>query len=75
MNERMVAIDPLALLLPSRIYLILMEKLHPHVQLTAAQVAEALKQATVEERKEVAARMAAISACVKPVEAALAGAR
>lgn len=78
MNEKTVihsvAIDPLALLLPASIYARLIEKFHPHVPSTA-DIAAVLKKATLAEKKDIAARTAAVVACTKAVEEAIAVSR
>jgi hypothetical protein len=66
-----VAIDPLALLLPNRIYVITAEKLHPHVP-KVAEIQEAMSDMTPEERTFVVARARALGAYAKAVEEAAA---
>ena len=51
-----VAIDPLALIFSTEIYLILMEIKHPHVALTDALV-QLAKKTPVAERKAILARV------------------
>jgi len=50
-----VAIDPLALLLPTAIYVKLVEKLHPHEPVRAA-VEQAMRSLSTEEKAAVVAR-------------------
>jgi hypothetical protein len=65
-----VAIDPLALLLPSRAYVIVAEKLHPHVP-KLADLREGVATLNVEERKFVLARARTLAAYAKAIEEAL----
>ena len=64
-----VAIDPLAMILPTRIYLIITELLHPHVPLTDV-LPKVLAQATAEERAFIGGRVKAIAAICHAVELA-----
>ena len=63
------AIDPLALIFPTRIYLILMEILHPNTPLTDA-LPKVLAQANAEERAFIGKRVKAITAICHAVEVA-----
>lgn len=64
------AIDPLALLLPNAVYVRLIEKLHPHVA-KVAEIAEAAKGMSAEERTAVLAKARDMIAHGKAVEEAL----
>ncbi len=64
-----VAIDPLALIFSTEIYLMLMEIKHPHVPLTEA-LAQLAKRTTVEDRKEVLARVKMMQENLAAVHAA-----
>jgi len=65
-----VAIDPLALLLPSSVYVRLVEKFHPHVP-KVAEVLEAAKGMTAEERASAISQARNLAAHAKVVEEAL----
>jgi hypothetical protein len=65
-----VAIDPLALLLPGPVYVKIVEKLHPHVP-KVAEIAEAARGMTAEERSFVLARAKILIAYGQAVEEAL----
>jgi hypothetical protein len=64
------AIDPLALIFPSSVYVRLVEKLHPHVP-KVAEIKEAAKGMTAEERSFVLAKAKAMVALGQAVEEAL----
>ena len=64
------AIDPLALLLPGPVYVKIVEKLHPHVPKTA-EIAEAVKSMTPEEKAFAATRAKALVAYGQAVQEAL----
>ena len=64
-----VAIDPLALIFSTEVYLILMEIKNPHVALTAT-LAQLAKQTPVAERKAVLARLHALQANFSAVQEA-----
>lgn len=67
-----VAIDPLALLLPTRIYLILVEIHHPNTPL-AASLAEALAKATPDERATVGRHVEIVLKAAEAVKQASGG--
>jgi hypothetical protein len=69
MSSYPAAIEPLALIFPTRIYLILMEILHPNTPLTDA-LPKALAQANAEERAFIGKPVKAITAICHAVEAA-----
>ncbi len=63
----MIAIDPMAALLPQRVYLIYLEIHHPHVPLSET-IAQLSKRMTVAERKLVLAQARAfgeVAACIQ----------
>jgi hypothetical protein len=64
------AIDPLALLLPGPVYVRLVEKLHPHVP-KIAEIAEAAKGMTPEEKAFAIARAKTLVAYGQAVQEAL----
>ena len=64
------AIDPLALLLPSSVYVIVAEKLHPHVP-KVADVREGVRDLTPQEKQLVLSRARTLGACAKVIEEAL----
>ena len=64
-----VAIDPMALIFSTEVYLILTEIRHPHEALTAA-LAQLAKQTPVAERKAVLARVHALQENFKAVQEA-----
>jgi len=66
------AIDPMALLFPSRIYISMSEKLHPHVP-KATEIKEAIGRLTPEERLYILGRARMMSTFSKAVEEAVAG--
>jgi hypothetical protein len=66
-----LAIDPLALVLPSSVYVKLVEKLHPHVP-SIAEIREAARALGAEERRFAVARAQQIAAYAKVVEEGLA---
>ena len=65
-----VAIDPLALLLPSAVYVRLVEKFHPHVP-KVAEILEAAKGMTADDRAFVLSRARLLGAHAKAVEEAI----
>lgn len=65
-----VAIDPMALLLPSSVYVKLIDKFHPHVPLLH-DIQGVLKDATPAEIKEIKARVKAVSESLKVVNEAV----
>jgi hypothetical protein len=65
-----VAIDPLALILPSAVYVRLVEKFHPHVP-SVSQIAEAAKGITAEEKAFVLSRARILGAQAKAIEEAM----
>ena len=64
------AIDPLALVLPMSVYVIIAEKLHPH-EPNVAEVREAVKTLSHAEKAFVLARARQVAASAKVVEEAL----
>ena len=64
-----VAIDPLALLLPSRIYVIIAEKDHPHEPVRVA-VEKAMESLNAEEKAAVVARARVLGEVAKLAEEA-----
>jgi hypothetical protein len=70
MFSEFVAIDPLALIFPTSVYLILVEKLHPHEPVTA-HLGEVVKQMNAEQRASVQARIRTLNAYTGAVEKAL----
>lgn len=64
-----VAIDPLALVFSTEVYLILMEIKHPHVALTAA-LAQLAKQTPAAERKAILTRVHALQENLSAVQEA-----
>ena len=65
-----VAIDPMALILSGRAYLIWVEKHHPHVP-KVADIQEALRGITPEERKGILDRTRNLADYAKAVEEAI----
>ena len=61
MFSEILAIDPWALILPSRIYVIFAEKNHPH-EPSIAHLAEAIKEMTPEEKSFTRARLNTLNA-------------
>jgi hypothetical protein len=70
MFSEFVAIDPLALIFPTSVYLKLVEKFHPN-EPAIAQLGEAVKQMTPDERAFVQARVRTLNAYTGAVEKAL----
>jgi hypothetical protein len=68
----LVAIDPLALLLPSAIYQKIIEGIHPHVP-KVAEIQQAARSMTPEERQFTLTRARSLAAYAKVVEEAIAG--
>ena len=68
--ESKVAIDPLAVLLPTRVYLILVEIKHPHVP-KVAEIRQAVKAMTPAERKAALSRVTPWEDAAKAVKAEL----
>lgn len=66
-----VAIDPLALIFPTAVYLKLVEKYHPNEPATT-NVAAAVKNLTPEQKTFVQARVRTLNAYTEAVEKALA---
>jgi hypothetical protein len=66
-----VAIDPMALILSGRAYLIWVEKHHPHVP-KVSEVQEALRGVTPEDRKEILTRAKNMAEYAKAVDEAIA---
>ena len=72
MIHEYAAIDPMALLFPSRIYISMSEKLHPPVP-TALEIKEAVGRLTPEERLYILGRARMMSTFSRAVEEAVAG--
>jgi hypothetical protein len=72
MNFNFLAVDPLALILPTNIYLIWVEIHNPNNPF-ANDFAEVLKRATAEEKSFISARLANLNAYTAAVNAALKG--
>jgi hypothetical protein len=72
MIHEYAAIDPMALLFPSRIYISMSEKLHPHVP-KSMEIKEAVGRLTPEERLYILGRARMMSTFSKAVEEAVAG--
>lgn len=68
--SELLAIDPLALLLPNSVYVRLVEKLHPHVP-SVSEIVEAAKGITAEQRAFVISRARVLSAHAKAIEQAM----
>lgn len=64
------AIDPLAIIFPSAVYVRLAEKLHPHLP-AIAEIQEVAKGMSPEERRFVLTRARTLSAYAKAVEEAV----
>ena len=67
MLHEYAAIDPMALLVPSRIYISMSEKLHPHVP-KALEIKEAVGRLTPEERLYILQRARMMSTYSKAVQ-------
>ncbi len=74
LEKRYSEIDLLALLLPPSLYAKVIEMVHPHVP-KVADIVGVLKKASLVERKEVKKRAAAVGACTRVVEEALANSK
>jgi len=72
MIHEYAAIDPMALLFLSRLYIALAEKLHPHVP-KAIEIKEAVGRLTPEERQYILLRARMLSTYSKAVEEAVVG--
>src|SRR3954454_19358353 len=72
MIHEYAAIDPMALLFPSRIYISMSEKLHPHVP-KSVEIKEAVGRLTPEERLYILQRARVLTHYSKAVEEAGAG--
>ena len=72
MLGEILAIDPWALILPTRIYLIFVEKLHPH-EPVLPRLTAAIKQMTPEEKEFVQARISRLTSYAGAVEKAMTG--
>ncbi|MEA2931015.1 MAG: hypothetical protein QOG38_3443 [Hyphomicrobiales bacterium] len=70
MIHEYAAIDPMALLFPSRLYVALAEKLHPQVP-RAIEIKEALGRLTPEERQYILLRARMLVTYSKAVEEAV----
>lgn len=66
------AIDPLFLIFPEKVAIILAEKLHPHT-LAVADIQKAMQDLSAEERAAVARRIQVFGAYAKATEEALRG--
>jgi hypothetical protein len=74
MIHEYAAIDPMALLFPSRLYIELSEKLHPQVP-KSGEIKEALGRLTPEERQYILVRARMLANYSKAVEEAVAGSK
>src|SRR5947209_5476049 len=72
MIHEYAAIDPMALLFPSRIYISMSEKLHPHVP-KSIEIKEAVGRLTPEERLYILQRARMMATYSKAVEDAVTG--
>jgi hypothetical protein len=72
MNFNFLAVDPLALILPTNMYLIWVEIHNPNNPF-ANDLAEVLKRATAEEKSFISARLANLNGYTAAVSAALKG--
>jgi hypothetical protein len=72
MHHEYVAIDPLALLLPTSIYLILQEKINPHQPAVAA-LSEVAKAMTPEQRAFVQSRIRTLNTYTAAMQEAMGG--
>jgi hypothetical protein len=70
MSNEFVAIDILALIFPTAVYLKLVEKLHPHEPATT-HIGTVVKQLTPEQKAFVQARLRTFNAYTEAVEKAL----
>jgi hypothetical protein len=70
MLHEYAAIDPMALLFPSRLYVTLSERLHPQVP-KSAEIKEALGRLTPEERLYILTRAKMLASYSKAVEEAV----
>lgn len=70
MLHEYAAIDPMALLFPSRLYVTLSERLHPHVP-KSAEIKEALGRLTPEERLYILTRAKMLANYSRAVEEAV----
>jgi hypothetical protein len=70
MLHEYAAIDPMALLFPSRLYVTLSERLHPHVP-KSVEIKEALGRLTPEERLYILTRAKMLANYSKAVEEAV----
>src|ERR1043165_5597887 len=70
MLHEYAAIDPMALLFPSRLYVSMTERLHPHVP-KSVEIKEALGRLTPEERIYILARARMLASYSKAVEEAV----
>ena len=70
MLHEYAAIDPMALLFPSRLYVTLSERLHPHVP-KSVEIKEALGRLTPEERLYILTRAKMLANFSKAVEEAV----
>ncbi len=68
-----VAVDPMVLLLPTRLYLIWVEIHHPNTPM-AASLAEVLVKATAEERATVGRHLAIVQKAAEAMKQAYGGA-
>jgi len=72
MLHEYAAIDPMALLFPSRLYVLMAERLHPHVP-KSVEIKEAVGRLTPEERLYILQRARMMSHYSKAVEEAVTG--
>ncbi len=70
MIHEYAAIDPIAFLFPSRLYVTLSERLHPHVP-KSVEIKEALGRLTPEERLYILTRAKMLASYSKAVEEAV----
>ena len=72
MIHEFAAIDPMALLFPSRLYVLMSEKLHPHVQ-KSIEIKEAIGRLTPAEMLYILQRARMLSTYSKAGEEAVGG--
>jgi hypothetical protein len=65
-----VAIDPMALMLSEKAYLMVVEIRHPNTPLTSGEVAKVFGSMNAQEKKVSLARAQALIACGRAIEAA-----
>lgn len=67
MSHLPALVDPLSMLVPTRVYLILVELHHPHAPLVES-LAKAFERATAQERAETLRNLEALSVSVEAVK-------